>query len=306
MNKVDFLILLIGTNPLPNYISALALSKESSNILLIHTKEQQGLISSKKLAQNLKDVLLTKKPHLQINTLEIDKSKNEEIIGKGLAYVFKIIEDNFEDYERISIALDYTGSTKMLSALFYYGFKEFEKKHENWAMYYSYVNNEIGRIINFSTNAMEVSREFKDVDADNEVTIEDICKIHGFKIDSCDIKENDVLEDVKISSLYDANNIAYEFYKVIRKNFDLLFVGRSDKCAIGKCKLELFKLRNSAALIGGDKCYTYYLSNIPDKDNLLERLKSEYTECNIIQNEDLVQVFNNEESLEEEIEEFIY
>jgi hypothetical protein len=54
--KTNYLFLLVGRNPLPNYVSALLLAKDEGTIVLLHTPGTDG---TGKVANNLRKVINT-------------------------------------------------------------------------------------------------------------------------------------------------------------------------------------------------------------------------------------------------------
>ena len=53
MEKTDYLILLVGKNPSPNFISALTYCTEETKLFLVYTKKTEKITSSLNVAWNL-------------------------------------------------------------------------------------------------------------------------------------------------------------------------------------------------------------------------------------------------------------
>ena len=48
--QTDYLFLLVGTNPLPNYVATLLLAKDNGTIYLVHSAGSHGVNSHLKVA----------------------------------------------------------------------------------------------------------------------------------------------------------------------------------------------------------------------------------------------------------------
>ena len=55
--KADYIIVLVGTNPIPNFISILALAEEGSVIYLVYTEDTYESIGTKKVSDNLEKAI---------------------------------------------------------------------------------------------------------------------------------------------------------------------------------------------------------------------------------------------------------
>lgn len=113
--QTDHLFLLIGTNPLPNFIAALLLAKESGSIHLLHSKGDHG---TERIARLLGSAIKKRKPTIK-ETLprEVDEANSNNILQR--------ITDLLEDIPPEStIGLHYTGGTKAMAVHVYRAISE--------------------------------------------------------------------------------------------------------------------------------------------------------------------------------------
>jgi hypothetical protein len=100
--KTDHLFLLVGANPLPNFVAASLLHNPGATIYLLHTD------TTLKIAEHLSNRLRHHYPQLKIVLGEIDTTDNEKI-DKAIRQILGVIP------ERASLGLHYTGGTKAMS-----------------------------------------------------------------------------------------------------------------------------------------------------------------------------------------------
>lgn len=95
--KSDSLFLLIGTNPLPNFVSFKLLAKPTTKIYFVHTSE----------TDNIADRLLNlfNLPKDRWNKIQVDESKPNDIFDK----IYKHAKGG------LSLGLNYTGGTKSMA-----------------------------------------------------------------------------------------------------------------------------------------------------------------------------------------------
>ena len=86
--KTDYLFLLVGTNPLPNLVSALLLAKTGGKVILLHSGGAQG---TSEVAENLKRVIVKKAPEIKVELREIDEKDCGRIL-KDMAPLLKDIK----------------------------------------------------------------------------------------------------------------------------------------------------------------------------------------------------------------------
>lgn len=95
--KSDYLFLLIGTNPLPNYVAFKLLAKPSTHIFLVHTDE------TNQVADRLSNVLNL--PPDRFTKIKVDEANTENIYSKTMEFA----------KGKRGIGLNYTGGTKSMA-----------------------------------------------------------------------------------------------------------------------------------------------------------------------------------------------
>ena len=103
--QTDYLFLLVGTNPLPNYVASLLLTKENGTIYLLHSGGTHG---TKEVADRLKSALENRMQRLKICSREVDEVDSFQILHK----IEKILEKLPQD---ATVGLNYTGGTKAMA-----------------------------------------------------------------------------------------------------------------------------------------------------------------------------------------------
>ncbi len=128
-HKVDHLFLLIGENPLPNYVAVRLLLNQKWTVYLVYTS------GTEIPATCLQNILIDEfKRDLGIEEKEAQKLVQLKALEENESDAYKIQKAILEKLEEIKdgkIGLHYTGGTKAMSvhtyrALFY------EKKREAW------------------------------------------------------------------------------------------------------------------------------------------------------------------------------
>ena len=112
--KTDYLFLLVGTNPLPNFVASLLLAKTNGKIILLHSGGQRG---TGRIAENLKRVIKGRIPEVLVELREIDE-KDGDRIAKEVGLLLKDID------KYSNIGLNYTGGTKAMSVHVYQAIKD--------------------------------------------------------------------------------------------------------------------------------------------------------------------------------------
>lgn len=158
--QTDYLFLLIGTNPLPNYVAAQLLAKEQSKIYLLHTGGPKGTFL---VADRLKKVLLEKKnTGLSVEPREIDETKSI-LIKRKMEEILNTIE------QQASVGLHYTGGTKAMSVHVYSAVK---KKLADAV--FSYLDSRTLSLIIDGHKEFPVARSCK-------VSLAEIFALHGYE-----------------------------------------------------------------------------------------------------------------------------
>lgn len=108
-HKVDHLFLLVGENPLPNYIAARMLLKEGGTVYLVHSTDTAGKADC--LKRRLKPV------NVELISLGKSEADSSVIRAKIQTQVKKILRD----HPNATFGLNYTGGTKAMSVHSYRG-----------------------------------------------------------------------------------------------------------------------------------------------------------------------------------------
>ncbi len=105
----NVLFLLIGSNPLPNYVAARLLAREGGTIILIHSGATSSV--AERLLRRLKDDL----PGRVMRLYSVPEADGPAIARK-VGEAARAFEGS---YPRLSIGLNYTGGTKPMAAYSY-------------------------------------------------------------------------------------------------------------------------------------------------------------------------------------------
>jgi hypothetical protein len=111
--RTDHLFLLVGKNPLPNYVAARLLANTGATIWLLHSDDpDEGPSGTKRAAEELETALLKREPGLAVCLEGIPSSNNLGIETR----IREILHQN-----RLvgTIGLNYTGGTKVMSVHVY-------------------------------------------------------------------------------------------------------------------------------------------------------------------------------------------
>lgn len=107
--KVDHLFLLVGENPLPNYIAAKMLLKEGGTVYLVHSTDTAPKA----------DCLQRRLTHIKIQTISLgDKETDSHFIWNKIKNKVEEIAKKNPDH---NFGLNYTGGTKAMSVHSYRG-----------------------------------------------------------------------------------------------------------------------------------------------------------------------------------------
>ncbi len=108
-HRTKTLFLLVGTNPLPNFISALFLAENKGLVFLLHSGMKEGA-HTERIAKFLKDGIETRRPHIKVLSRGIDGAygvRIESHIGVILDYLSLPVTEK--------IGLNYTSGTKPMA-----------------------------------------------------------------------------------------------------------------------------------------------------------------------------------------------
>ena len=170
--KIDNLILLVGTNPLPNYVVAEYFLRENNvgKIILVYSEDTNYQKGTGSFAENLKRVLHQRHNDLSfvfiplsnvgyITTIKNDI--NERLIGKLSAIP-----------ENSHIHLNYTGGTKTMAVHVYSSIKDCFPQNTS----FSYLDARTYKIV--WDKDMPPSDDLR---KSIEMTIDDLLKLHGYE-----------------------------------------------------------------------------------------------------------------------------
>jgi hypothetical protein len=104
----DHLFLLIGTNPLPNYVAALLLTRRARRVHLLYSDGSDGGPSTLRFAEFLEDALQAKRPDLTVFKHGIHEASEGEIRRK----LTRVLTQERVDGQ---VGLNYTGGTKAMA-----------------------------------------------------------------------------------------------------------------------------------------------------------------------------------------------
>ncbi len=149
------LILLVGTNPLPNYVVAQFLKDETAKIFLVHTD------TTREIAHGLRNVLSDKET---ICLVELESEWDASKIGRNLGKMIKRSPD-------LKLHLNYTGGTKAMAVHVYQWVKE--NCPDAW---FSYLDARSHRLV--YDNRREPSELLTEVV--HIESIEDLLKLHSY------------------------------------------------------------------------------------------------------------------------------
>lgn len=167
--KVDHLLLLVGSNPLPNAVAGKLLAAPGGKITLIHSRD--GFPLAQRLEKWFQNV--------DISLKEVKESEAASVEEK--------VSEAIEQYERdhtstnpvhpARVGLNYTGGTKVMAVHAYRVLEQWAKKHERKAVF-SYLD------------ARTLQMRFEQVDGGPaipvslavEIGIHDLLTLHGWEL----------------------------------------------------------------------------------------------------------------------------
>lgn len=188
--KVDHLFLLIGENPLPNYVAAKTLLAEDGKPYLVFTEHTQNPAKRLKEALGLSDNEMIPLDNNESNAYEIKKRIQAKI---------KEIQDNADNAGNKSCGLNYTGGTKAMAVHAYQALLHPHAENPeiklNPLPIFSYLDSQrLRMLIDNQTNPipLEIPKE------QLELSLLTLFNLHGFSL------SKDIKTEVSLPNLVEA------------------------------------------------------------------------------------------------------
>jgi hypothetical protein len=187
--KVDHLFLLIGENPLPNYVAAKTLLADGGKPYLVFTEHTQNPAECLKDALGLSDKEMWSLDNNESNAAEI-KKKIREIV--------KEIQDNPDNAKKQQFGLNYTGGTKAMAVHAYQALLQPRLEEPTYKLnpepIFSYLDSRnLKMLIDQKTNPVPLDIPKKQLD----FTLEKLFKLHGFTLSKSPKKDVTIPELVE-------------------------------------------------------------------------------------------------------------
>lgn len=162
--QTQHLFLLVGRNPLPNYVAARLLLEAGGTLYLVHSAGPQG---TGKVAQNL----MAHFPQCHPQLIPVDL--------QDTAALRRQVENYLEHTPPGSIGLNYTGGTKIMAVHTYQAIEEFCKRRGREAVF-SYLDADT---LEMSIEPQPGQLAFRrKVVQSVELTIEEVFDLHGIEL----------------------------------------------------------------------------------------------------------------------------
>ena len=214
MKKNDYLITLIGSNPMPNLISAYTRIKENSTIFMIYTKE------TKKIAEQLKFLIEERSKESNLNVSvnlnygQIYSEYDIQEVNKELTVILNNIKEKYllDSEKDKSIEFNFTAGTKIMSSVGYTLFKKIFKDENSFL---SYLDGEESKVRVYDVkNEKDYSINYCDLDETIKLTIDDIIQSHFYTSGGKNEFKHEKYEDANISEVNEY------IYKSFIENYD--------------------------------------------------------------------------------------
>ena len=188
MNFTD-LILVVGTNPLPNYVAVSFLGRENPSlqrVWLICSEEKReiGQKGTGEFAENLKDVLILQNAGVDFEeTVFVENVNEKRSIEKAAESILK----RLRDLKVTNAHLFYTGGTKS-EVVHFYNFFHSNDSGVNFT--FSYLSARDFRLY-FDDNE-KVSPDLRGLVS---ISFKNLCKLHSFDIKGSSEENEDIYQD---------------------------------------------------------------------------------------------------------------
>lgn len=249
MEHADYLILLVGKNPIPNLISALNCSNSDTDIFLCYTAQSENNISTLNVAENIEEEIKRLIKSITVNKVLVDKENVQEIKKTIKDKIISKIDVG----ENKNIVLDCTGSTKLISAIFY---DEFSKIESN--VYFSYVSDKEKNVTIYDQNQRISRNKNKDIALKYDISANNILRLHGFK--------EDVAREYKQFNIEDITSDGF----TLIINYKLKNTVKNKKNIIN----NFFEINSISEKLGGSNV-RYFIKFILDGDTI-EKVEEEF------------------------------
>lgn len=185
MKKVKHLILLVGSNPLPNAVAGKLLVESGGVISLIHSKH------TAEIADRLKNWL--ENEHKKEGTVNI---RMQEVNESQPPSIYRGVIDILNEVNEKSIGLNYTGGTKMMSVHAYQTVIRWAKENDTIPVF-SYLDARTLEMVFDPTD--KYSREGREyVGLKVEMVLEDLLGLHDWKLGKPEKRHFELSETAKI------------------------------------------------------------------------------------------------------------
>ncbi|HCJ58214.1 MAG TPA: hypothetical protein DHV55_13290 [Clostridiaceae bacterium] len=287
-DKADYIISLLGTNPLPAFLSILKNSDANTKVFLVYTSKSQYNIGTKNIANNILIVLEEKIENIQIVPIECDKSDIKAIDGTINEIFNLIIEDmgvKVGNKKTEKLVLDYSGATKVMSVIFCD--RVLAKHIEGLDVVISYLDDNEETIIENTKNSIFTSRpSIKKALLSTDINIQDITRIHGYSLQNlihvkgCQTKGGSniqyIIPNGKISLAKKnsgENSISVDSLALKNGRLIIYYQSAYRQGKKDRYKRELFKVKDIAEKLGGSRSQFVYKCDC--KEDVIEGLKKD-------------------------------
>lgn len=257
--KADYVITLVGKNPIPSYYSVLNYIKNNTKVYAIYTEEQEeGVISSKTVCENIVKAIESKKENSVFNIRACYKSdffRIKDIVEQIFMQIFE--ECNYENLgnRTIDLVLDYTGGTKSMATAFFSYFDKLSQnsRYEKIKIYSSYLSADKKEIYQCEFNPVSVKWAYsvEDIFEDFKITKEDLIELHGYKI----LNEK---EDIVLVQRSDDIGVKYKFNSIKVEKCNLQFTVKTSIEKIKNLVDEYFRVSDEVEKIGGSEALVIF------------------------------------------------
>lgn len=253
-------VFIVGTSPLPIYISMkYYLSEKVDKIYFLSTEDNEKTFGTRVFAERLKEAFNEE----DIEIISIDRSDIGTIKRKlnNLKEAVKGLDDSIKLY------LDYTGGTKLQSAVIREFFESNSSVYEELILSYvdGYTRNIIRKLVH---GERERKIKFSEIEGnEDQENIFNIAKLHGYKV--VEGEKFDVLS-LKEQHLFTFDNISIQDF-ILEFNNKFQYDIKGGK---NKVKLELFNNLTIGERVGG--IFSIFDFNVDDdKVDCYQKLRNE-------------------------------